>query len=164
MSEPIVFLDIDGVLNHARWYAQLQPRLGTTKPVDWIDPACVARLNRLCADTGAAIVVTSSWRTRLEHTETVLREAGLTAPVVGATPDANPVSLDDPLRTHRGRAYEIQAWLRKHPRVRRYVILDDLKLRRVRWSRFVRTDLAVGLTDADCAKARAILARTRAHG
>ena len=48
------------------------------------------------------------------------------------------------------------------------MILDDLKLRRVRWSRFVRTDLAVGLTDADCAKARAkaraILARTRAHG
>ena len=94
----------------------------------------------------------------------MLRDAGLTAPVLGATPEANPLPLEDDQRVRKGRGYEIRAWLRRHPRVKRYVVLDDLKLLRVPWSRFVRTDLAVGLTDADCAKARAILARKRAHG
>lgn len=153
----VIFLDIDGVLNHAGWYELLKPRLGTTKPVDWLDPACINRLNRLCTDTGASLVISSSWRTYLAHTEDVLRAAGLTAEVIGATPDDNPVSLDDEARTEKGRWCEIRAWLDAHPEVERWCVIDDLPLVGVPGERFVRTDLAVGLTDEDCARARILL-------
>lgn len=168
MSEaPKVFADIDGVFNHARLYAALAARRGTTTPVDWLDPVYLARMNTVCDATGAELVISSAWPSYvggLDAVVTILRAAGLTAPVVGATPEANPLPLEDPHRTRKGRGYEIRAWLRAHPRVTNYAIVDDLKLTRVDWSRFVRTDLAVGFTDADAAKLRRVLTRVRAHG
>lgn len=125
MSEaPKVFADIDGVFNHARLYAALAARRGTTTPVDWLDPVCLARMNTVCDATGAELVISSAWPSYvggLDAVVTILRAAGLTAPVVGATPEANPLPLEDPHRTRKGRGYEIRAWLRAHPRVTNYV-------------------------------------------
>jgi hypothetical protein len=156
---PIVFLDVDGVLNHSDWYEHLRPRYGTTAPVDWLDPACVARLDRLCRATGAAVVVSSSWRLYLRDkggVAPVLAAAGLTAPVVGETPDHT--ETRDPDLLAASRWGEIRAWLAAHPGVTRWAAIDDCD-----WGipaeRFVRTSLAVGLTDGDCERAAAILAR-----
>jgi hypothetical protein len=56
-----LFLDIDGVMNHEQWlhlaYKQKLP-----SPEFWFDPVCVDRLNRILSETGAKLVISSSWR------------------------------------------------------------------------------------------------------
>lgn len=155
----LIFMDVDGVLNHAGLYAALAPRAGQTRPVDWLDRACVARVNDLCARGRAAVVVSSSWPLYLHGADralAVLREGGLTAPVVGfcpssATEDGVPPCLN-PVRWDA-----IRAWLDAHPAVASWVILDDCDWRGFPAERFVRTDLARGITDDDVARALAVL-------
>lgn len=151
----VVFLDIDGVLNHTGVYAECAKRPGQTDPDDWIDPECVARLDTLCAATSASLVISSSWRIYLKTAEgvaKVLRTRGLRAPVVGATPSLAP---DSSGLFPRWR--EIETWLAEHPEVTSYVIVDDTNWPLFPPSRFVRTNPATGLTDADVARAIWIL-------
>ena len=69
---------------------------------------------------------------------------------------------------HSERQWEIHAWLQAHPRVRRWVALDDEELiegqpNAARAAEFVghavRTESHVGLTDADAELAISLLAR-----
>ena len=150
----VVFLDIDGVLNSVTW-SRTRPRPSS----DNFDPSAVARLNRLIEATGAAIVVSSSWRQYGEEWVTkALKNAGVLAPIIGCTP-----ILDDGSTIMRAlpRGKEIQAWLDAWPDVETFVILDDepdmVHLRR----RLVRTDQEVGLTDADVDRAIAMLTGSR---
>ena len=65
-----------------------------------------------------------------------------------------------------GRAAEIHAWLSAHPRVTRYVVLDDRSSasdERLA-SRFVQTTSDVGLTEEDAARCREILLTEDANG
>lgn len=50
----IVFLDVDGVLNHKdmNWNHQQWP----------LDPVCVQRMKRIIAETGCIVVLSSTWR------------------------------------------------------------------------------------------------------
>jgi len=156
----VVFLDIDGVLNHSAHYTSLAPRLGHTTPVDWIDRTCVARLDALCERTGAAVVVSSSWRIYLRDkggAAPVLAAAGLRAPVIGETPDHT--TETDRETVIAGRWGEIRAWLDAHPEVTGYVVLDDCEVT-APTARFVRTSIAVGLTDEDCERAAMALGLT----
>jgi hypothetical protein len=64
LQTPIVFLDIDGVLNSKRWLAQIsrdrQDGAPAVDPEIWaglIDPACVACLKSILEQTAASIVV-----------------------------------------------------------------------------------------------------------
>lgn len=73
MSAPVLFLDIDGVLNSARWFsvrAGGDNRDGLTREEYQIDPDAVAILNRILGATGAHVVVSSTWR--LLHTPTAI--------------------------------------------------------------------------------------------
>lgn len=150
----ILFLDIDGVLNSEQWYHSMG--LPPNPPSAWLDPACVARLDALARETGASLVLSSSWRLilGLEKTAAALASRGLSAPFVGETPD----------RTHDGaeadRWGEIRAWLGLHSDVTRWAIVDDLPLVGVPDGRLVQTSIAVGLTDTDCARLRAVLQGT----
>lgn len=159
----IIFLDVDGVLNHhalyeARRKREPYPRSEAAEHAAWIDPACVARVQALCDRTGAAIVISSAWReiVGLPATVVALRHHGLTADVVGCTPPEGEV--------HRGRTEgrarwaEIRAWLDTHAMVDRFVVLDDAA-DSTPAEVYVRTDIAVGLTDADVERAVAILTR-----
>lgn len=114
-----VFLDIDGVLNS---------RASFREPEGELDVARIARLDHMVDAAGASIVLSSSWRIDpgLEPTIDRLRERGLRATVVGATP-----RIGD-----RPRGAEIAAWLLAHGSASRwglalgvsrqpYVILDD---------------------------------------
>lgn len=99
----VVFLDFDGVVS--------------TQNSGWnIDPAKVALIDRLCQETGAQIVVSSSWRIG-ETPESLQKILGCQSPVIGLTPwPRNDVVRGD----------EIRAWLKSHGRdVEAYVILDD---------------------------------------
>ena len=101
----IIFLDIDGVLNCSK----------TPNPRKFpyvVDRKLLRRLKRLLDRTGAKVVLSSSWR---------YDPAGLFSarhwgiPFIDVTPDM-------PKRPRRS---EILAWLRAHPRVTRYAIIDD---------------------------------------
>ena len=167
MMEKLIFLDIDGVLNHVSWARAQGPNL-TRKPKDpgaqyerhlihSVDPSCVRRLARIVELTGAQIVLSSSWRqheqwTRTEH---VLQSMGVSAPIIGRTPIA---AEHDPeiFRRWRGRTpadgqpwprgYEIQQWLDEHPSrdVRVIAILDDDPDMEHLAPRLVRTDYETG--------------------
>jgi hypothetical protein len=113
MPPPVIFLDIDGVMNNIS--TRTEPERGI---VSWLDPDNVAVLNQIVRATGAVIVVSSSWRLTLPLSElrAGFAAAGCEAQVVGITPN-----VDGP---HRGR--EIRAWLDAQPDPpTRYVAIDD---------------------------------------
>lgn len=56
-----LFLDIDGVMNHEQWL-HLAHKKNLSSPEFWFDPVCVDRLNRILSETGAKLVISSSWR------------------------------------------------------------------------------------------------------
>lgn len=105
----IVFLDIDGVLLNLESYS------GGQRP----DPKCLERLNRITDQTGAKIVVSSSWRYD-PNIAKVLKGWGVTASIIGVTPC---------LAISRTRGEEIFAWLQEHKDgylgVESFVVIDD---------------------------------------
>lgn len=143
----ILFLDIDGVLNHQGTYKKCHETPGKTKPSDWLDRECIQRLNRVCSELGLSLVISSSWRSYLKFETLVeaLRDAGLTAEVIGATP-----ILEDPLEIKSGTRWsEILSWLQRNSGVTEWVILDDCLWEGFPPERFVRTTLAHGLTEKE---------------
>lgn len=84
----IVFLDIDGVINRSRTNHHVVPTRNEPLPIP-VDPACVACLNRLIKETGAKIVISSSWRkyARWQDLGPALVRHGLVGEVIGETPD-----------------------------------------------------------------------------
>ena len=75
---PVLFLDVDWVLNSATWFASKGPMSVTE-----VDPRAVRRVQRIVAKTGAKIVLSSSWRGSAELEEK-LRAAGV--PIDDVTP------------------------------------------------------------------------------
>jgi len=123
----IVFLDFDGVLN---CHAYLSERSNHRKNIEnlsrfdarwWgemIDPKAVEHLNSIVEQTGAYVVVCSSWRHghSYERLRRVLQVRGFRGEVLGVTP-----TLDG---SQRGA--ECVAWIHAWPRtVESFVALDD---------------------------------------
>lgn len=149
----VVFVDFDGVLNAESDAVDDSVELWTAS---WLDAAMVERLSRFVESAAASVVISSSWRCRRSIGElaAILAERGYGGGIVDVTP-----RHDRPPEGERlVRAGEIAAWLAGHPEVASFVILDDDEDFGPLASRHVRTDPAVGLTDADVARARAILA------
>ena len=133
MSEtPLLFLDMDGVLNSAAFFkvsskrqyrrargrGKAQARLGLARWVDQIDPVAVERLNEIVRRATPDIVVSSSWRKAftLEEIAAVLGARGFVGQLRGATPSLGDVE----------RGEEIAVWLLDRPAgYRRFAILDD---------------------------------------
>lgn len=176
----VIFLDVDGVLNSESYALKLEAKhrqLGHTEPVSpkrettcdcfklyhQIDRDAVARLNRLVATTGAKIVVSSTWRKLFDPPELrrMLEEHGLMGEIIGETPEGHGepemVTVYGHLeRMYRG--YEIDFWLRKHPEVDRFVILDDGSDMAMHGNRLVQTDCEDGLCDEHVELAIRVLA------
>lgn len=120
----IIFLDIDGVLNNNE-FLLAQSKAGIVLVNDefdlgsQIDPTMVARLNSLIEQTGAMVVLSSSWRVMagLGKTSMILRSKGFKHRFVGETPY---------MRGSYPRGTEIQAWLTTNRMgASRFVVLDD---------------------------------------
>jgi hypothetical protein len=101
----VVFLDIDGVLNTKH----------TRNPRNFpyiADKKLVVRLRSVLSRARAKAVLTSTWR----YDPVGLFAAKLHGvPFIGCVPDM----------PRRPRHDEIRAWLKAHPRVTRYAVLDD---------------------------------------
>jgi hypothetical protein len=151
---PIIFLDIDGVLNgHPKW--------GSGDPL--IDASCVKRLNDILERTGAKIVISSAWRYQILGKEITLRgfqymliSHGMFAgvDVIGHTRSDEEIT-----EAMGGRATQILAWIDENRHVGPWVVLDDLPLGDVLKEYHVRTDPSEGLIDSDVDKAVAIIER-----
>jgi hypothetical protein len=108
-----VFLDVDGVLN------SLGSVLALGNPNDHLDMVSVRLVDRLCKETGAQIVVSSSWRIgrtveALKHEFDQIGAHCLADRFIARTGDGH--------NGHRGR--QIREWLQTNGE-RPYVIVDD---------------------------------------
>lgn len=111
----IIFLDVDGVLNYSKcWTRKENQGKGT---LIW-DKDCISQLNRIVKETGAKIVVTSTWRLYKDHYDAVLNQMNIEGEIIDKTVDLR--NFDN-----AERGDEIEAWLSKHPEVEKFVILDD---------------------------------------
>jgi hypothetical protein len=127
----IIFLDFDGVLNSQLYYTS--GRRDARKPGfdSDIDPQAVGYLNEIIKDTGAKVVVSSSWRhgRSVEELQAILDNNGFIGEVIGKTKDLR----CGPDGQYVLRGNEIFCWINEHEDiigVRRsdynhYVIIDD---------------------------------------
>ena len=58
----IIFLDIDGVLNTKYWYSQMDRNTPKDQYGYMFDPISVGNLAKIVRETGADIVISSSWK------------------------------------------------------------------------------------------------------
>jgi hypothetical protein len=101
----VIFLDIDGVLNCSK----------TPNPRKFpyiVDARLLTRLKRLLEQTGAKVVLTSSWRV---DPVGLLAAKHFGVPFIDVCPD---------MPSER-RCVEMRAWLLEHPRVKRFAVIDD---------------------------------------
>jgi len=154
----IVFLDFDGVLcNHESISAGYRARTAPEQEPYGPHADCIAQLNRIIEATGAAIVVSSTWR-KCRNPRTTMAETlkrwGVTGAVIDVTPQLNGDSY-----AYKRRGSEIQLWLDRYSRheIESFVILDDDGDMAHLQHRLVRTSMARGLTTVDADQAIAIL-------
>lgn len=141
-TNPIVFLDFDGVLNNDAWiYSHSERGFGH------IDPSRVQLVNDLLHRTGAHVVVSSAWR--ILHSLPGLRRGlaakGFRGRIVGVTDRAGHI-----------RGHEIGRWLEENGK-RPFVILDDNSDMGALLPYLVKTDPNVGLIVADVERAVAVI-------
>jgi hypothetical protein len=166
----IIFLDIDGVLNHEQWFCWRYYNIkngtnlkdfyidnGSTSReaflLSMIDERSVANLNYIIKETGADIVLSSSWRSNNAddniETNKILKHKGLIKEFFDVTPYCG-----------MRRGAEIEQWLKQQNDIDviNYVILDDdTDMLDSQKDNFVNTDAFVGLTWHDAEKAIEIL-------
>lgn len=142
----VIFLDIDGVLNHQP--LKDLPR-AEGQPLGWYSPKCVANLNKLTDETNAKIVVSSTWRLgkSVEELQAILASMGVTGEVIDKTPTG--------LGKGSLRGNEIRVWLNDNQDILGYVIFDD-DSDMLLWQKdhFIQTNPYTGLTRADVYKAK----------
>jgi len=155
---PILFLDIDGVLNSVSWSERrVRPiAQGWMWEAEYnLDPDAVAILNRICSRTRCAVVLSSTWRKShaLTMMNRLLSFRGFKVGLIGATPMIGGANHG---RAFVGRGEEIHEWLRMAGVLTPYpitphpiAILDDDSDMEPFMDRLVQTDCEVGLTDDD---------------
>jgi hypothetical protein len=156
----IIFLDIDGVLNTERWHCQtasneLQDEYGYK-----FDPVAVNNLSKIIEETGADIVISSSWKFMgLSKMRKMWKDRKLPGKIIDITP--NYMSDELLLNDESGstdylyiKGVEVKGWLALHgDDVSRYVIIDDIDdFLPEQQFHFVQTDPEVGITNDDVKK------------
>ena len=129
------------------------------------DPRSVANLKKILDETGADIVISSSWKSfGLSELEEMWQDRGLPGKLIGITPnsvsDEMLLNADlDHMELFSIRGMEIKEWLDKHDKkVSHYVIIDDMdNFLSSQKSHFVQTDPEVGITEEDADMAIKIL-------
>jgi len=150
----IIFLDIDGVLRsvHGRTdfaanvrtmvvegqrVALMGDSTSTNDNLAGIDfwPQAMHALKHIVRRTQAAVVLSSDWRKQEQLVEGVnnqLQEYGMPK-LLGQTPDFDAKNMAGVLKAihsnvREKRAKEIRKWLRQHPKIEKWVALDDMDL------------------------------------
>ncbi|MBQ8457408.1 MAG: hypothetical protein IJ540_07385 [Prevotella sp.] len=117
----VVFLDFDGVMDTA-YYDHVLAKEGKPHNDEYgcvFDPNCIKNLKHIIDQTGADIVVTSSWKYLMSYQDflNMWKDRDLPGFVTDVTPEP-------PNRRNRGD--EIDAWIEECHTDCQYVIIDDL--------------------------------------
>lgn len=117
-----LFLDIDGVMNHTDWYEKVYAKKTdrTKYPLCAFDYDCVDRVNRILKETGAELVVSSSWRTERGLDE-IFGMVGLPTKFKVTPTFKHDAGI---LSNFESREEEIKAFLKVHP-ADKWCALDD---------------------------------------
>ena len=161
----VLFLDIDGVLNTKWWYTQMDRNTPKDKYCYAFDPNAVSNLKKIIDETGADIVISSSWKSfGISELEDMWQDRGLPGKLIGITPntvsDEMLLNADlDNMELFSIRGTEIKEWLTKHGKhVSHYAIIDDMdNMLTEQRLHFVKTDPEIGITVEDAEKAIMIL-------
>jgi hypothetical protein len=150
----IIFLDIDGVMNNLESLRFPRTKIdGSKHSYSTAHPSCIEALNHLIAETEAWIVVSSTWRgIGVKMLRKIFSAWGIKGKTIGRTPDKGSSLWERPER-----GLEIAAWLKAHPDVESFVILDDGDDMAHLKQHLVQADYEVGLTMADAKRAIALL-------
>lgn len=148
-QRPIIFLDVDGVLNNHTYNEEVESCQ--------IDQDPVRHLNEILRRSKCKIVLCSAWRymvlesaMTLTGMEYLLRTHGICA--LGRIIDhtRRDVHIGPGPHDFELRAIQVMAWLEAHPEVTNYVVLDDLDLGYTDFGvNFYQTNRDTGLTHED---------------
>lgn len=162
----IIFLDIDGVLNHQAFYESDRWIKNEGRDTD-LDPKSIEILNGIIANTGAKVVVSSTWR--IGRTVGELQQALTRKGFIGEVIDFTPRIQFQGLGTI-ARGVEINEWLRvncakfkkciDYWEYKEYVILDDdSDMLLSQKNNFIHVDNFVGMTLRTAFQAEKILGK-----
>lgn len=153
----VIFLDIDGVLNTKDWHCRMTKDTPKDEFGYAFDPVAVANLARIIEETGADIVISSSWKFYgVAKLRQMWKKRNLPGKIIDITP--NTISDDMLLNANLNevafgacRGNEIKEWLSKHQgEYSYYVIIDDYDdLLPEQESHTVLTDSLIGITERD---------------
>lgn len=168
---PILFLDVDGVLNTSATKASAEgvrdcvlypfgnrQAQRFTGVVEIAKVAAVARVVEAC---GAKIVVSSSWRNAFATCADFAAAIGIVPPLANA-PDLFHRDWRTDWKMSSRRHNEVQWWLDEHRKVKRYAVLDDHPVFPRDWEgaeREVNTDASVGVTNRDLDRVAGLLGK-----
>ncbi len=148
----VLFLDIDGVLNSTRSAAAFGgcpwPR-NRNMAGDWekFDQVAVKLMARLVQETGAHVVLSSTWRIGMDQDRATELGDFLGYVISSATPGGG-----------GERGTQIKQWLDEHPGVEKFVIVDDdSDMLAEQLPHFVKVDPRVGLTYQNYKDAKELL-------
>lgn len=143
-----IYLDIDGVLNSYQFEKSLNKYKSFRRFYLFDQRACL-RLLDIIEETGAYVILSSSWRITEEETHDVQKQL---------TPYG--IKLFDMTGQEPGqRGDQIKAHLERHPEITNYVVLDDDSDMDAVADHLVLTTLEYGLEDEHVEKAIEILNR-----
>lgn len=119
----VIFLDVDGVLNDENTFRAERTPMGYTG----VEERYIRNLKHIVDETGAEIVLSSDWREDWHHNGIhgrdmfylidKLKKYGLT--IADKTPGHTKG------KGYSGRGGEIAKYLKAHPKITEYVVLDD---------------------------------------
>lgn len=146
----ILFLDIDGVLNTDRqqWYCQMNSIAPVDKFGYAFDSKAVENLATILEETGAEIVISSSWKfLGLQTLQIMWKDRNMLGTILDITPDGDNKGL------------KIDEWLLKHEgQVSGYAIIDDENdMQPEQQGHFVQTNPQFGITLKDAERVITIL-------
>ena len=165
LPQPIVFLDIDGVL------LPFGDDVADVPENHLFPDRCLAALSLLLAESGACIVLSSTWRAQPQYMQDIVNDFQRYAAAHGGPlGDINGFTRTTCPMTYSVRQLEIRTWLASGEDVGAWVALDDEPLlegkacqkHRAQFEgHVVQTASHEGLTEEQAMRAVALLAKQR---
>ena len=167
-TPPIIFLDIDGVINDGPWLmreTQESRDFHLRKDIHIaamdMNPKSVRNLQTIVDATGAKVVISSSWRYsyKFDKMQEFLAVHGFTGEVIDSTPTEEETQrvMRHSARKRTCRGDDIQLWLDRNPDYDTFVILDDSEhMGNLCW-KMVKTNFEIGLTEEDAKNAIGVI-------